>query len=39
MTSDVFPAGNYLLKVSNGKTRAMCKICSKSIIKTPERGQ
>ena len=31
-----FPAGIYLLKISEGKTGAMCEICSKLIIKTPE---
>ena len=29
------PAGVYLLKVSNENTKAMCEICSKSMIKTP----
>ena len=27
----------YLLKVDNGGTRTMCEICSKLIVKTPER--
>ena len=31
------PAGIYLLKVNNRKTRARCEICSKLTIKTPER--
>ena len=31
------PAGIYLFKTSNGNTRIMCEICSKLIIKTPER--
>ena len=31
-----FPVGIYLFKVSNRNTRAMCEICSKLIIKTPE---
>ena len=31
------PAGVYLLKVSNENTKAMCEICSKSMIKTPKR--
>ena len=31
------PVGIYLLKVSNRNTRAKCEICSKLIIKTPER--
>ena len=30
------PAGIYLLKLSNRNNRAMCKICSKLTIKTPE---
>ena len=32
-----FPAGIYLLKVSNRNTRASCEICSKLTIKIPER--
>ena len=32
-----FPAGIYLLKVNNRKTRTRCEICSKSTIKTAER--
>ena len=31
------PAGIYLFKVNDGKTRTMCKLCSKLTIKTPER--
>ena len=31
------PAGNYMLKVNNRNTRTRCEICSKLIIKTPER--
>ena len=34
-----FPAGIYLFKISNGNIRTMCEICSKLIIKTPERRQ
>ena len=34
-----FPAGIYLLKVSNKNTRARCEICSKLTIKIPERRQ
>ena len=30
-------ADSYLLKVNNRNTRAMCEICSKLTIKTPER--
>ena len=30
------PAGNYMFKVNNRNTGAMCEICSKLIIKTPE---
>ena len=33
----VNPAGIYLLKVNNRNTRTRCEICSKLIIKTPER--
>ena len=33
------PAGICLLKVNNRNTRARCEICSKLIIKTPERRQ
>ena len=35
----LFPVGIYLLKVNNKDTRTMCEICSKLIIKTPERRQ
>ena len=34
-----FPAGIYLLKVSNRHTRKRCEICSKLTIKTSERCQ
>ena len=37
--SFIKPAGIYLLKVSNGNTRARCDICSKLTIKTLERLQ
>ena len=37
MYQHTFSAGIYLLKVSNGKIKAMRKICSKLMIKTPER--
>ena len=30
-------AGNYMFKVNNRNTRTRCEICSKLIIKTPER--
>ena len=33
------PAGIYLLRVSNGNTRAVCEIRSKLKIKTPEQCQ
>ena len=33
------PAGIFLLKVNNRNARIRCKICSKLIIKTPERRQ
>ena len=36
--SSILLAGIYLFKINNGNTKAMCKICSKLIIKTPERG-
>ena len=32
-----FPVGIYFLKVNNRNTRTRCAICSKLIIKTPER--
>ena len=31
------PAGIYLLKVNSINTRAMCEVCSKLTVKTPER--
>ena len=31
------PAGNYMFKVNNRNTRTRCEICSKLIIKIPER--
>ena len=31
------PAGNYMFKVNNKNTRTRFEICSKLIIKTPER--
>ena len=31
------PFGNYMLKVSNRKTRTRCELCSKLPTKTPER--
>ena len=34
-----YPAGIYLLKVNNRKTRTRCEICSKLTIKTPEQCQ
>ena len=34
-----YPAGIYLLKVSNRNTRARCEICSKLTANTPERCQ
>ena len=36
-TLNVYLANIYLIKVSNGNTRTICKICSKLTIKTPER--
>ena len=35
----LFPVGIYLVKVNNKDTRAMCEICSKLIMQTPERRQ
>ena len=32
----LFPAGSYLLKVSNRNTRTRCEICSKLTMKVPE---
>ena len=34
---DYYPANVYLFKVNNRNTRNRCEICSKLIIKTPER--
>ena len=34
-----FPARIYLFKVNNENGRAMCKICPKLILETPERRQ
>ena len=33
------PACNYMLKVNNRNTRTRCEICSKLIMKPPERRQ
>ena len=33
------PAAFYLFKVNNGNTRAICDICSKLTLKTPDRHQ
>ena len=33
----LMPAGIYLLKVNNRNTRERCEICSKLLIKIPER--
>ena len=38
-TVSCHPDGNYLFKVNNGNTRAIFEICSKLLIKTPERHQ
>ena len=32
----IFPAGIYLLKVTDRNTRTMCEICSELTIKTPK---
>ena len=37
MDSVIIPAGNYMFKVDNRNTRTRCEICSKLIIKIPER--
>ena len=37
LTQNKYPAGIYLLKVNNRKTRARFETCSKLTIKTPER--
>ena len=36
---EIFPADNYMFKVTNRNTRAGCEICSKLPIKTPEQRQ
>ena len=33
----MIPAGNYMFKVNNGKTRTKCEICSKLTIKNNAR--
>ena len=38
VSSEGHPAGNYMFKVSNRKTRTRCEICSKLTIKIPEWG-
>ena len=35
----IFAAGSHMFKVNNRNTRVSCEICSKLIIKTPERRQ
>ena len=35
MLTVIFPAGNYMFKVNNRKTRISCETCSKWTIKTP----
>ena len=37
--SKQYPASNYIFKVDNRNTRRRCEICSKLIIKIPERRQ
>ena len=39
LPTSISPAGIYLIKVNNRNTRARCEVCSKLIIKTPERRQ
>ena len=34
---DIAPAGNYMFKVNNRNTRAMCEICSNLTIETLDR--
>ena len=36
---EIFPADNYMFKVTNRNTRTGCEICSKLPIKTPEQRQ
>ena len=36
---NVYPAGNYMLKVSNRNTTTRCDIYSKLTVKIPERRQ
>ena len=36
---EAFPGRIYLLKVGNRNTRTRCEICTKLMIKTPERCQ
>lgn len=38
-TEQLFPKCIFMFKVNNGNTKTMCKICSKSTIKTPEQRQ
>ena len=39
MLTNFDPANIYLFKINNRNARKRCKICSKLIIKTPERRQ
>ena len=39
LNTPLIPAGFYVLNVNNKGTRTRCEICSKLIIKTPERHQ
>ena len=33
----IYPAGTYLLKVNNRKSRTSCEICARLTVKTSER--
>ena len=33
----IFTADIYFIEVNNGNTKIICEICSKLIVKTPER--
>ena len=39
MFVNLIPAGYYMFKVNNRNTKKKCGICSKLIIKKPERRQ
>ena len=37
LSLEITPSGIYLFKSNNGNTRTRCEMCSKLIIRTPER--